>query len=120
MSQDQRETIAHLREVLTGQEPPDTVVADIGGWEALDLAAGSLTDDPMLAVVTNIVCRDLDPTEPASVRSAKTLVEVVAATNDATIFATTLDAMCESPAFVDMVGDQLASACFSLDRKSVV
>lgn len=111
---DQQDAIARLRGVLTGQEPPDTVVADIGGWEALDEAARTLTNDPMLAVVTNIVCRDLDPNEPASVRSAKTLVDVVAATSDAMTFTATLDAMCESAAFVDMVGDHLAGACFSL------
>jgi len=114
MNQDQQDTIARLREVLTGPEPPDTVVADIGGWEVLNDAARILTDNPMLSVVTNIVCRDLDPTAPASVQSAKTLVDVVAATSDAMTFAATVDTMCESAAFLDIAGDQLAGACFSL------
>ena len=114
MKQDQQDTIARLREVLTGQEPPGTVVADIGGWESLGEAARILTDDPMLPVVANIACRDLDTTEPESIHLAQTLVDVVAATSDAMLFAATVEAMCDSVSFLDVVGGQLADACFAL------
>lgn len=108
------DTIARLRADLTGQEPPASVVGDIGGWEALGAAARTLIDDPLLPIVTSIVCRDLDPYDSSSVSTANALVDVVAGSRDAMTFASALDAMCHSATFLSVAGSRLAGACLPL------
>lgn len=111
MSQD---TIGRLRSSLNGQEPKPSVVEDIGGWEAFAESVTSLVDDPMLSVVANIVCRDLDPANPACIATSHALVEVIAKTSDPLTFASVVETMCCSPKFLDVAGDTLANACFPL------
>ncbi|WP_454810365.1 hypothetical protein [Paenarthrobacter nitroguajacolicus] len=108
------DTIARLRASLTGEEPQPTIVADIGGWEAVADAIPLLVDDPMLSVVTNIVCRDLDTTNPACIATSDALVEVLKRTYDPMTFASVCEAMCSSPKFLVAAGNTLASACLSL------
>ena len=110
----QRDTIASLRSMLTGQELPASVVSDIGGWEALEAAVRTLIDDPLLPIVTNIVCRDIDPKNPSSVATAVTLVDVVVKSSDAMTFAPVLDSMCNSAPFMSVAGNKLSAACLPL------
>ncbi|MFB2573548.1 hypothetical protein [Micrococcus sp. IITD107] len=114
MNVDNQDTIRLLRSSLNGQEPPTSIVADIGGWDALAEAVDTLVDDPLLHVVTSIVCRDLDPDDPACIATSHTLVDVVAKTGDPTTFASVVDTMCGSPRFLGVAGSRLADACLSL------
>ncbi|MGY3317431.1 hypothetical protein ACVWZ7_000534 [Arthrobacter sp. TE12232] len=109
-----QDTIGRLRSCLNGREPRTSIVADIGGWDALAEAMATLTDDPMLYVVANIVCRDLDPADPACIATTHALVEVVAETQDPMTFALVTETMCGSPEFLDVAGSRLADACLSL------
>lgn len=109
-----QDTIARLRSSLTGEEPRPSIVTDIGGWESFADAIPTLVDDPMLCVVTNIVCRDLDTTNPACIATSNALVEVLTRTYDPITFASVCEAMCGSPKFLVAAGNKLANACLSL------
>lgn len=109
-----QDTIARLRSSLTGQEPRPSIVEDIGGWESFADAVSTLVDDPMLCVVTNIVCRDLDTTNPACIETSKALVEVLTKTCDPITFASVCETLCGSPKFLIVAGNMLANACLSL------
>lgn len=111
---DHQDTFERLRSSLTGQELPTSIVADIGGWDALASAAATLVDDPLLNVVTSIMCRDLDPATPACITAANTLVDVVAATVDPLTFGSSVETMCNAPVFLGVAGSRLADACLSL------
>lgn len=109
-----QDTIGRLRSTLTGQEPPASIVTDLGGWNAFAEAVKTLIDDPMLHIVTNIVCRDLDPEDPVCAVTTHNLVDVVAKTNDPMTFASVVETMCSSPTFLGVAGSRLAEACLSL------
>lgn len=109
-----QDPIARLRSSLNGQEPRPSIVADIGGWESFAEAISTLVDDPMLCVVTNIVCRDLDPTNPACIATSNALVEVLSKTGDPITFASVGETMCGSPKFLVVAGNTLANACLPL------
>ncbi len=111
---------AELLRNLVGGPPPDDLVDRLGGWDAIEVLAPTLIDEPLLTVAVSLLARDaaraaaagenLAPIRPAAVA----LTNAVLGSSDPSQFTQNINTICADAVLADMVGSKVATTCLTL------
>jgi hypothetical protein len=119
---------ATLLSHLTGAEPRPDLIDILGGWDAVEVLAPTLVNQPLLRPTLRLLARGIakahaggtsaendagamiDALRPA----ACALSDAVTATTDPGLFEDTMSSICSDADLADVVGDQVAAACVAL------
>lgn len=106
--------------LLTGGPPPPDLLANAGGWGALEALAPTLAEDALLVPMVAVLARDVkvladqDKDIAVAEPAALAIVDAVFASTDMLDFTDALEAVCSSPGLVALVGREVADRCVPL------
>ncbi|RQW95810.1 hypothetical protein [Micromonospora inaquosa] len=113
-------TGAEFLRSLTGGPPPEDLVDRIGGWDAVEVLAPTLVDQPLLTVAVSLLARDagraaatggnLAQIQPA----ALALTDAVLGSSDPLQFTQNINTICAETVLAGMVGPKVAATCLTL------
>lgn len=111
---------ATLQRNLLGAEPPADLLAQLGGWSALEVLAPTLVDEPLLTPAVSLLVRDADRANSngadlTPIRAAAlALADAVLDSTDSFQFTQNIDAICANAVIAELVGSQVAKKCLVL------
>lgn len=117
---DQKVIVDSLRIAFTGAEPPANLLEQLGGWEAVKIAAPALVNDPLLLPLAALTSRDAFALKRAGedlqiLRPAATAVaNAILDTADPAIFASGVDMFIGDAVLSLAVGERIATRCLKL------
>lgn len=107
-----------LTDCLTGGEPPEDFLQQLGGWPVIVAIAPRLVDSPLLTPVVALVSRDIsihgDPDDEVVRDAVVGLVGAVTASTDPLQFAQGLGEFLGNQTLLEVGATELASRCLAL------
>ncbi|MCX5070560.1 hypothetical protein OOJ91_32465 [Micromonospora lupini] len=113
-------TGAELLRSLSGGPPPEDLVDRIGGWDAVEVLAPTLVDEPLLTAAVSLLARDAARAAAtganlAQIRpAALALTDAVLGSSDPLQFTQNINTICTETALAGMVGAKVAATCLTL------
>ncbi|MFC8298494.1 hypothetical protein [Micromonospora orduensis] len=113
-------TGAELLRRLSSGPPPEDLVDRIGGWDAVEVLAPTLVDEPLLTVAVSLLARDAARAAAtganlAQIRpAALALTDAVLGSSDPLQFTQNINTICAETALAGMVGSKVAATCLTL------
>lgn len=103
------DAVLRLAQASGGKPFPCSAVDELGGWSRIASDAATLTDQPALPLVANLIARGAQPGDADAADAAIALAEAVIATSRPSILKDSLDALLSSAIVTQVAGEKLVA-----------